>query len=82
MIRDLQSWTRNYLLLNYDSIQPVEVEIDFERRRWLRILDLESASEMFKVFYSLQDTIGITSHRSSCPYKLPEIGLRYLIPIF
>ena len=39
--------------LNYDSIKPVEVEIDFERRRWLRILDLESAIELFKVFYSL-----------------------------
>ena len=39
--------------LNYESIKPVEVEIDFERRRWLRILDLESAIELFKVFYSL-----------------------------
>ncbi|GAB4196235.1 MAG: hypothetical protein Fur006_43490 [Coleofasciculaceae cyanobacterium] len=39
--------------LNYDSIKSVEVEVDFERRRWLRILDLESAIELFKVFYSL-----------------------------
>jgi hypothetical protein len=39
--------------LNYDSIRPVDVEMDFERRRWLRILDLESAIELFKVFYSL-----------------------------
>ena len=39
--------------INYDSIQPVEVEIDFDKRRWLRILDLESAIELFKVFYSL-----------------------------
>lgn len=39
--------------LNYDSIKLVEVEVDFERRRWLRILDLESAIELFKVFYSL-----------------------------
>lgn len=39
--------------LNYESIKPVEVEIDFEHRRWLRILDLESAIELFKVFYSL-----------------------------
>ena len=39
--------------LNYASIKPVEVKIDFERRRWLRILDLESAIELFKVFYSL-----------------------------
>jgi hypothetical protein len=39
--------------VNYQSIQPVEVEIDFEKRRWLRILDLESAIELFKVFYSL-----------------------------
>ncbi|NES20047.1 MAG: hypothetical protein F6K41_14230 [Symploca sp. SIO3E6] len=38
--------------LNYDSIQPVEVEIDFAHWRWLRILDLESAIELFKVFYS------------------------------
>ena len=39
--------------INYDSIQPVEVEIDFDKGRWLRILDLESAIELFKVFYSL-----------------------------
>lgn len=39
--------------LNYDSIVPVEVDVDFEQRRWLRILDLESAIELFKVFYSL-----------------------------
>jgi hypothetical protein len=39
--------------LNYDSIVPVEVEVDFERHRPLRILDLESAIELFKVFYSL-----------------------------
>lgn len=38
--------------LNYESIHPVEVEIDFENWRWLRILDLESAIELFKVFYS------------------------------
>lgn len=38
--------------LNYDSIKPIEVDIDFERRG-LRILDLESAIELFKVFYSL-----------------------------
>jgi hypothetical protein len=36
----------------YDSIQPVTVDIDF-RYHWLRILDLESAIELFKVFYSL-----------------------------
>ena len=39
--------------LNFDSIQPIEVEIDFSKRRWMRILDLESAIELFKVFYSL-----------------------------
>ena len=39
--------------VNYDSIQPAEVEIDFHKRRWLRVLDLESAIELFKVFYSL-----------------------------
>jgi hypothetical protein len=39
--------------LNYDSIQPVEVEVDFSQRRPWQILDLESAIELFKVFYSL-----------------------------
>lgn len=39
--------------LNFDSIQPVTVVVDFDRRRWLRQLDLESAIELFKVFYSL-----------------------------
>ncbi|MDB9513570.1 hypothetical protein PN499_20445 [Kamptonema animale CS-326] len=39
--------------VNYYSIQPAEVEIDFHKRRWLRVLDLESAIELFKVFYSL-----------------------------
>lgn len=39
--------------LKFDSIKPVQVDIDFTRRRWLRILDLESAIELFKVFYSL-----------------------------
>lgn len=39
--------------LNYDSIQPVKVEVNFEQRRPWNILDLESAIELFKVFYSL-----------------------------
>ncbi|MEM8722686.1 MAG: hypothetical protein AAGE84_25925 [Cyanobacteria bacterium P01_G01_bin.39] len=39
--------------LNFDSLQPIEVEIDFTKRRWIRILDLESAIELFKIFYSL-----------------------------
>jgi hypothetical protein len=39
--------------VSYNSIQPIEVNIDFAKRRWLRILDLESAIELFKVFYSL-----------------------------
>ncbi len=38
--------------LNFASLQPIKVEIDFTKRRWLRILDLESAIELFKVFYS------------------------------
>jgi hypothetical protein len=38
--------------LNFDSIQPVQIDIDFSRQGW-RILDLESAIELFKVFYSL-----------------------------
>ncbi|AFY68907.1 hypothetical protein Pse7367_0603 [Thalassoporum mexicanum PCC 7367] len=39
--------------INYDSIQPVEVEVDLSKRGWFKILDLESAIELFKVFYSL-----------------------------
>jgi hypothetical protein len=39
--------------LNFDSIQPVEVNIDVDKHHWLRILDLESTIELFKVFYSL-----------------------------
>lgn len=39
--------------INYDSIQPVTVDIDLNKRRWWQILDLESAIELFKVFYSL-----------------------------
>jgi hypothetical protein len=38
--------------ITFDSVQPVEVDIDFTRR-WHRLLDLESAIELFKVFYSL-----------------------------
>ncbi|WP_204104031.1 MULTISPECIES: hypothetical protein [Spirulina sp. CCY15215] len=39
--------------INFESIRDVSVDIDFTRRSWLRILDLESAIELFKVFYSL-----------------------------
>ena len=39
--------------LNFESIQPIIVNIDMEQKRGLRILDLESAIELFKVFYSL-----------------------------
>jgi hypothetical protein len=39
--------------LNFDSIQTVPVNIDFQAKRWFRILDLESAIELFKIFYSL-----------------------------
>ncbi|MGG6263199.1 DUF6999 family protein [Leptolyngbya sp. AN03gr2] len=35
----------------YNSIQPVEVTIDFSPRR-LRVLDLESTLELFKIIYS------------------------------
>ncbi|MEN9222325.1 MAG: hypothetical protein Q6M04_07790 [Thermostichus sp. BF3_bins_97] len=38
--------------LRFDAIKPVKVEVDF-RPRWHRFLDLESAIELFKVFYSL-----------------------------
>jgi hypothetical protein len=39
--------------INFESVQPVQVDIDLNRPRWFRILDLESAIELFKVFYSL-----------------------------
>lgn len=39
--------------LTYESIQPVDLEIDVTQKSWLKILDLESAIELFKVFYSL-----------------------------
>ncbi len=39
--------------LNFASIQPVTVDIDVSRRHWLKVLDLESAIELFKVIYSL-----------------------------
>lgn len=39
--------------INYSSIQPVQVEVEMSRRSWLKFLDLESAVELFKVFYSL-----------------------------
>jgi hypothetical protein len=39
--------------VNFDSIQSVRVDIDFKSKKWLRILDLESAIELFKIFYSL-----------------------------
>jgi hypothetical protein len=39
--------------LTYDSIQPVHIDVDFTQRCGWRVLDLESAIELFKVFYSL-----------------------------
>lgn len=39
--------------LTYNSIKPVEIDMEISQRHWLRILDLESAIELFKVFYSL-----------------------------
>ncbi|WP_019503078.1 DUF6999 family protein [Pseudanabaena sp. PCC 6802] len=39
--------------INYNSIRPVEINIDCSQRGWLQILDLESAIELFKVFYSI-----------------------------
>ncbi|NJK34101.1 MAG: hypothetical protein HC919_03635 [Oscillatoriales cyanobacterium SM2_2_1] len=39
--------------LNYDSIQAIDIDIDISQRGWFKILDLESAIELFKVFYSL-----------------------------
>jgi hypothetical protein len=37
----------------FDSVQPIKIDIDFSNRSWLKILDLESTLELFKVFYSL-----------------------------
>jgi hypothetical protein len=39
--------------LDYSSIRPVEVDIQVCVRSWFQVLDLESAIELFKVFYSL-----------------------------
>ena len=39
--------------LSYESIQPINLNINFTGRSWLQVLDLESAIELFKVFYSL-----------------------------
>lgn len=39
--------------LDYSSIRPVDLDIDVSNRKWTQILDLESAIELFKVFYSL-----------------------------
>jgi hypothetical protein len=39
--------------IDYSSIRPVEIDIDCFKRGLLQILDLESAIELFKIFYSL-----------------------------
>jgi hypothetical protein len=39
--------------LDYSSIRPIDLDIDVSQRKWTQILDLESAIELFKVFYSL-----------------------------
>ena len=39
--------------LDFSSVQPVQVDIDFTKRGWLQVLDLESALELFKICYSL-----------------------------
>jgi hypothetical protein len=53
--RDNPNWLQEVHTrgLNYRSIQPVQVDVDLTKRGWLQILDLESAIELFKVFYSL-----------------------------
>jgi hypothetical protein len=38
--------------LTYHSIQPIQPTIDVTQRRWLQVLDLESAIELFKIIYS------------------------------
>ncbi|NER79637.1 MAG: hypothetical protein F6K42_08655 [Leptolyngbya sp. SIO1D8] len=42
--------------LDFTSIRPVQVDIDFTRRGWLQVLDMESALELFKICYSLCTT--------------------------
>lgn len=39
--------------LNFASIQPISIAIKVSQRRWLQVLDLESAIELFKIIYSL-----------------------------
>lgn len=39
--------------ISYESIQPLDLDIRNFRRGFCKILDLESAIELFKVFYSL-----------------------------
>lgn len=39
--------------INYNSIQSPTIDVDVTKRHWLKFLDLESAIELFKVFYSL-----------------------------
>lgn len=39
--------------LNYNSIQPVEINIDCGDRPMWKVLDLESAVELFKIIYAL-----------------------------
>jgi hypothetical protein len=50
--RDCPGWRELLGDLDYSSIRSVEVEVDFTRRG-LRLLDLESAIELFKIFYAL-----------------------------
>uniref|UniRef100_A0A832H205 Uncharacterized protein n=1 Tax=Oscillatoriales cyanobacterium SpSt-402 TaxID=2282168 RepID=A0A832H205_9CYAN len=38
--------------LNYASIQPIRIDIDVSHRKWLQVLDLESAIELFKIIYA------------------------------
>ncbi|WP_017297742.1 DUF6999 family protein [Nodosilinea nodulosa] len=39
--------------LRYDSLRPVQIEVDITRRGWLQVLDMESSLELFKICYSL-----------------------------
>ncbi|TAF55896.1 MAG: hypothetical protein EAZ60_11600 [Oscillatoriales cyanobacterium] len=46
-------WDYNQAILTNPNWLQLVKKRGFERSRWLRILDLESAIELFKVFYSL-----------------------------
>ena len=39
--------------LDFSSMKPIQIDVDVTQRRWLQVLDMESALELFKICYSL-----------------------------